>query len=461
MNKQLSSIARPDDAQFEAIANFILSPDLNVPEDALKFTSTLLIDTLGIAAGAVTLNVARIARDFAADFHAASRNENAANMLFDSRRVSLPGAAWAVATQIDNLDGHDGYNPTKGHIGCAVVPALFAFAERYPDLSGRDALKALAMSYEVAGRAGLSLHGTVSDYHTSGAWNALGVAALGCRLMGTDANTVRQALGIAEYHGPRSQMMREIDNPTMLHDGSGMGALVGCTAAILAQRGFTGAPAITAEAPEVAAYWSDLEELWTVALNYIKPYPICRWAHGALDALRKLMNEKAVTAESVVAIRVRTFRESARLFAGMPETTSQAQYSLNFALATQLLHGRIGPEHISGDRLSDPQVAALIPKISVSEEPRHSARFPAGRWSDIDITLTDGRVLHSGDVNARGGPEAPMSDAEVKEKLHFMAGGILPSERIAAIWAMRDALLDPSVKFAELAKLVTPATEAA
>ncbi|MFD1160393.1 MmgE/PrpD family protein [Roseovarius aestuarii] len=448
---------RANDRQFAAIADFVLDPQLAVPEEALTFASTLLIDTLGIAAGAVDLEVATIARDFAADFHGAGASGHGARMLFDGRRVSLPGAAWAVATQIDNLDGHDGYNPTKGHIGVAVVPALFAFAEHHPDLSGREALTALAMSYEVAARAGIALHATVDDYHTSGAWNALGVAALGCRLAGTDNNTLRHALGISEYHGPRSQMMREIDNPTMLHDGSGMGALVGCSATLLATRGFQGAPAITAEAPAVAPHWQDLGQTWTVALNYIKPYPVCRWAHGALDALRALMINEGVVAADVRSLSVRTFAESARLFPGMPETTSQAQYSLTFALATLLLHGRIGPEHISGQGLKDPDVAALIPKISVSEEPRHSARFPQGRWSDIDVTLNDGRVLRSGDVNARGGPESPMSDAEILEKLHHMAGYSLPAERIEAIWAMRDALLDPGAKFSDLAALVTPA----
>ena len=448
---------RPNDRQFAAIADFVLDPQLAVPEEALTFASTLLIDTLGVAAGATDLDVATIARDFAADFHGASASGHGARMLFDGRRVSLPGAAWAAATQIDNLDGHDGYNPTKGHIGVAVVPALFAFAEHHPDLSGREALTALAMSYEVAARAGIALHATVDDYHTSGAWNALGVAALGCRLAGTDNNTLRHALGIAEYHGPRSQMMREIDNPTMLHDGSGMGALVGCSATLLATRGFQGAPAITAEAPAVAPHWQDLGQTWTVALNYIKPYPVCRWAHGALDALRALMINEGVVAADVRSLSVRTFAESARLFPGMPETTSQAQYSLTFALATLLLHGRIGPEHISGQGLKDPDVAALIPKISVSEEPRHSARFPQGRWSDIDVTLNDGRVLRSGDVNARGGPESPMSDAEILEKLHHMAGHSLSAERIEAIWAMRDALLDPGAKFSDLAALVTPA----
>ncbi|WP_299847422.1 MmgE/PrpD family protein [uncultured Roseovarius sp.] len=443
--------------QFDAIADFVLNPDLVVPEAALKFASTLLIDTLGVAAGAVRLEVAKIAREFATDFHAARAPEYAAPMLFDGRRVSLPGAAWAAATQIDNLDGHDGYNPTKGHIGVAVVPALLCFAERHPDLTGREALTALAMSYEVAARAGQSLHATVSDYHTSGAWNALGVAALGCRLEGLDAGVLRQALGIAEYHGPRSQMMREIDNPTMLHDGSGMGALVGCSATFMAQRGFQGAPAVTIETCDVAPFWADLGQTWTVALNYIKPYPVCRWAHGALDALRKLMIEENVTADQVQAIHVRTFAESARLFAEMPETTSQAQYSLGFSLATLLVHGRIGPEHISADGLNDAQVSALVQRITAQEDPRHSARFPQGRWSDIAVTLTSGRVLHSGDANARGGPEAPMADAEILEKLHHMAGDVLPVDRINAIWAMRDTLLDPDSKFADLAKLVTAA----
>ncbi|MEO3413193.1 MmgE/PrpD family protein [Roseovarius sp. CAU 1744] len=448
---------RGSDTQFAGLADFILDPALTVPEEALKFASTLLIDTLGVAAGAVSLDVAGIARDFAGDFHAAGGPENAAPMLFDGRHVSLPGAAWALATQIDNLDGHDGYNPTKGHIGVAVVPALFAFAARHPDLTGREALTALAISYEVAARAGIALHATVSDYHTSGAWNALGVAALGCRLERTDPEILRQALGIAEYQGPRSQMMREIDNPTMLHDGSGIGAFVGCSATLLAQRGFQGAPAITAEAPEVARYWQDLGRTWTVTRNYIKPYPVCRWAHAALDALHQLMQQQGMNAESVAQIQVRTFAEAARLFADMPDTTSQAQYSLHFALATMLLHGRIGPEHLTGAALRDPGVAALIPRITASEDTRHSERFPAGRWSDVEVTLTDGQVLCSGDVHARGGPEAPMSDQEVRQKLHHMAGATLPVDRVDALWAMRDGLLEPGRKFTQLARLVIPA----
>lgn len=441
---------------FAQIAQFALDPYLYVPDEVLLQTSTLLIDTLAVAAGATRLEVAEIARDFASDFHAAGRPEHSAFMLFDGRRVSVPGAAWALATQIDNLDAHDGYNPTKGHIGCALVPALFAFAEQRPDLSGRQALAVLAMGYEVAARAGIALHATACDYHTSGAWNALGVAAVGAHLRGLGPDALRHAMGIAEYHGPRSQMMREIETPTMLHDGSGMGALVGANAVLLAERGFTGAPAITAEGPEVAHIWADLGQDWTVMRNYIKPYPICRWAHGALEALRQVVRDHGIDAGDVKAMQVRTFAQSAQLFAGMPETTSQAQYSLGFALATLLVHGRIGPEHITGEGLRDAQVAALLGRITITEEPRHSARFPAGRWSDVTLTLADGRKISSGDVNARGGPEAPLEIFEIRDKITAMAGHTLPEARISALWGMREGLLQDEVKFADFARIVTP-----
>ena len=119
-----------------------------MPESALDMAATLLIDTIGVAAGAAGLASGRIACDHAFAFHAAGAPEHAAHMMFDGRQASIAGAAFAMATQIDNLDGHDGLNATKGHIGCAVVPALFAFAERQPELTTREALKTLAKSYE-------------------------------------------------------------------------------------------------------------------------------------------------------------------------------------------------------------------------------------------------------------------------------------------------------------------------
>ncbi len=426
----------------------------DMPATARETAALLFLDTIGVLIAAGPMQAGVVARDTAALLYASTEPTFSARMLFDGRRVSLAGAAYATATQTDNLDAHDGFNPVKGHIGVAVIPALAALAEQSPDLTGPEALAAMIVGYEIAGRAGLTLHATVSDYHTSGAWNALGVAAMAARLRGHSPEHLRQALGIAEFHGPRSQMMREIATPTMLHDGSGWGALVGLSSAVLAERGFTGAPAITIEAEEAAPHWADLGSVWQVEQQYIKPYPICRWAHAAIDGVRLLMQRHDLSHQQIESIHINSFHEAACLFSGQPQTTSQAQYSLPFAAAVQAVHGCIGVEHISGSGLSDPDVATVMSRITVTESPHHSARFPEGRWADVVIETSDGAVYESGDLNARGGPELPMSQQEIIDKFTEFVAPVLGASRADEICATILELPQAGASFSSLSKLI-------
>ena len=427
------------ESQLNRVGDFVFSlAPSDVPAEARHAAALMCLDTLGVAAAAAPMEAGRIARETAVRLYASGDAAYSAPMLFDGRHVSLAGAAYAAATQTDNLDAHDGYNPVKGHIGVAVIPALLTLAEQAAPISGDEALTLITRGYEIAGRAGLALHATVSDYHTSGAWNALGVAALAARVRGMSRAQFREAIGIAEYHGPRSQMMREIGSPSMLHDGSGWGAMVGISAAILAEQGFTGAPAITVEAEEVADIWSDLGTDWIMADQYVKPYPICRWAHAPIDGVRELMMANDLAHDDIEAIRINTFHEGVCLFQGVPETTATAQYSVSFAVAVQAVHGRIGLEHVSGAGLRDPQVIDLIGRISVAESDIHNATFPQGRDADVQITLRDGRVLDSGIVHARGGSERPMSEADIIAKFEEFATPVLGPGRAAAI---RDAVM--------------------
>ncbi|MGB1357283.1 MAG: MmgE/PrpD family protein [Candidatus Puniceispirillaceae bacterium] len=426
-------------AQLSQVTDFVfsLAPE-NVPAAARRAAALMCLDTLGVAAAATPMQAGRIGRDTAALLHAAGAPSHAAPMLFDGRRVSLAGAAYAAATQTDNLDAHDGYNPVKGHIGVVIIPALLALAEQADDMDGDTALMLITLGYEIAGRAGLALHATACDYHTSGAWNALGVVAVAARMRGLSTDQFRQALGIAEYHGPRSQMMREIGSPSMLHDGSGWGAMVGISSAILAEKGFTGAPAITVENPEVARIWADLGGSWIMSDQYVKPYPICRWAHAPIDGVRELMLAHDLTHDDIAGIRINTFHEGVCLFQGVPDSTAVAQYSLSFAVATQAVHGRIGLEHVSGAGLRDPRVLALIDRIAVAESDVHNASFPHTRDADVQITLRDGRELDSGLVHARGGSERPMPEGDIIAKFGEFAGPVLGASRADAI---RDAVL--------------------
>ena len=445
-------VSRP--AGFELIRRFADGLAFSrIPAKDRHFASLLLLDTLGVGAAARKLEAARIARSFAAAGFAAGANAPSARMLFDGRPVSPAGMAFAAAAQIDNLDAHDGYNPTKGHIGVVTIPALLAFAQTVPEITAAEAMTALVLGYEIGARAGIALHGTVSDYHTSGAWNALAVAAVGARILKLDADKLREALGIAEYHGPRSQMMRVIDTPTMLHDGSAWGALAGVTAVYLADQGFTGAPAVTVEAEAVDHVWRDLGTTWVVHRHYIKPYPVCRWVHALIDCALELRRAHGLTSADIVAVELTSFHEATRLYREMPATSPVAQYSNAYPVAAALVKGRLGVTEVEGPGLADPEAARLVAATTVHESAKYNARFPAGRWGEVTVVLKDGRRLDSGPRNARGGPENPIGEDEIIAKYRDYAGSALGAPRARAIEDAVRRLADPTAPFAPVIEL--------
>ena len=390
----------------------------DLPEAARRQARRCLLDTLGCAAGGRRTAAAAIIHEFAA---AAFGGDQAA-LWQDGRRVSAPGAALANGMTIDALDIHDGYKLTKGHPGAGIVPALFAALDLLPTpLSGQELLTALVVGYEISLRAGLALHSSAKDYHSSGAWNALGCAAVTARRLGLSPQQTRHALGIAEYHGPRSQIMRVVDFPTMIKDGAGWGAMAGVSAALLARGGFTGAPAITIELPPCDAYWRDLGQTWTILDVYFKPYGVCYWAQPAVVAALSLQARHALDPARIERIRVQTFEAATHLTCRVPADSDQAQYSLPFPVAAALVHGRLGPDELDGPGLSDPRVLDLAGRVEVLEDPALSAHFPAMRYARVEITTRDGAVYRSAETTARWEPSAPPTDDELRDKFLWLA----------------------------------------
>ncbi len=414
----------------------------SLPVDVRAMAQRCLLDLIGVAAAGSRTRLSAVVRTHAARHFGAGAAP--ARLMFDPRTASPAGAALANAMSIDSVDAHDGHPTTKGHAGCGVLPALLAFVDAEHDVAGEQFLAALVMGYEVAIRAGIALHRTTSDYHTSGAWVALAAAALGARALELDAGRTRHALGIAEYHGPRSQMMRCIDHPTMLKDGSGWGAMAGVSAAYLAADGFTGAPAITVDNADVADLWEDLGRRWRVLEQYFKPYPVCRWAQPATEAALSLTREHGFAADDIESIEVFSFHEATRLAAREPATTEEAQYSLPFPVAAALARGCLGYDEISDEALRAADILRLSRSIKLTEEPRYNAVFPAERWAHATITLRDGRRFESPPTPARGNADNALADDVVSATFHRLATPVMGAERAAAVESATAALAGTS-----------------
>ncbi|ARD43541.1 MmgE/PrpD family protein [Colwellia sp. PAMC 21821] len=405
----------------------------DIPENVLAVMRRSLLDTIGVAAIGTTTKISGIVKEFARTQMPAGVDSAASRLLFSGLTISPVGAAMAGAFTIDSIDAHDGYSKVKGHAGSGIFPAVIAVIDdltrQGKEVNSQDLFVALTIGYEVGYRSGLCMHGTVPDYHTSGAWTAVGAAAAAAYLLKLDEEQIRHAIGIAEYHGPRSQMMRCIDHPTMLRDGVGWGAPSGVSAAYMAQLGFTGAPAITAEGEDAKPYWDDLGERWEVNNTHYKAYPVCRWAHPAIDAVHDLMINNRLVSDDIERARIKTFHYATRLAGHAPKTMDELTYALAYPFAIMAVHGEIGPKQLQESILQDKEVQRISLATELVDDEHYTAISIDKRWADVTLYLKDGRELQSDARTPRGDPDNPLTDKEISDKFHLLADDIIGVKR--------------------------------
>ena len=401
----------------DSVRQFLLAISFDhLPPEVIEQAKICCFDLLGTAVGGSRSRTASIITQHALDHFGAGTNITAVQPLLGGNPISPVGAALVGAAMIDALDCHDGQRDTKGHVGCSMLPSLIAVLESQSrPVTGSELISLIVAGYEIGTRAGMALHGTVTDYHTSGAWGAVNCAALTAHVLGLNEEQFNHAVGIAEYHGPRSQMMRNIDHPTMLKDGSGWGAMAGTSAAYLAAEGFTGAPAITITADNVASSWQDLGQHWQILNQYFKPYPVCRWAQPAVAACLSLRLQHHFDPRLVEQITLWTFHEGVRLFSNVPNNTEQAQYAISFPVAMAVLNGVISTDDVYSG-FNDAKVKDMIGKVTLLESAKYNELFPAQRWAHVCIRMVDGTEMVSDPHEALGDPHKPMSKVQFQDK---------------------------------------------
>jgi len=391
-------------------------------EDILRVLRRSLLDTIGVAAIGSQSKMAQIGSQTARIMFG-STPTSSARCLFDGNIVSAAGAAMAGAMTIDSVDGHDGSSPCKGHAGSAIFPALFALADG-KGFTGQDLATYLALAYEISYRAGLTQHDTCADYHTSGAWTAIGVAAMTARILGCEETQINEAAGIGEYHGPRSQMMRCIDHPTMVRDGVGWGAPTGITAGFLAQNGFTGAPALTCEGP----HWESLGNEWKLVTDtHYKPYPCCRWAHPSIDAASELMLRHKLSYQEIASVEIRTFHNATRLAGHKPVSADEFAYSIAFPVACMIVRGQVGVSELEVSTLKDPNILRISAATTLIEDAHLTQISEGKRWAQVSILMQNGTRYEAAPGTPRGDTDLPLSDVEISEKFHNFSDHILGS----------------------------------
>lgn len=401
-------------------AEFILATEYNcLPPQVIRQAKRCLLDMIGVTLAGTLTRSGRMARELVRDM---GGNPEATIAGLEAK-VPVPSAIFANTTLASSLDFDDGYRLVKGHPGAFVIPPALALCER-DRRSGKDCLTAIVLGYEIGIRAGIITHASYHSYHSSGSWGGMGTFAAMARLLGLNRTQIMNGLGIAEFHGTIAPALRHAEAPSMLKGAAGWGAYSGSWAALLARKGFSGIPSLFGfEAHHDLA--DSLGKDFRITGVYFKPYACCRWAQPAIDGALKVLRANRIEPERIKKITVSTFNEASKLGTSRPSTSEQAQYSIPYVLAAAIVDGEVGPWQVREERLTDPRVLVLSAKVEILIDEEAQRCFPSQCLARV-ILETDKLTYDSGLVGAKGDPDCPLSDDDLKRKFISATHGVIP-----------------------------------
>jgi 2-methylcitrate dehydratase PrpD len=150
-----------------------------------------------------------------------------------------------------------------------------------------------------------------------------------------------------------------------------------------------------------------------------KPFPTGRAAHGAIIAMRRMMDAHGLTADTLQRFTYRAPPLIHRLVGRRPHAGMSVAYArLCFAWlgAVVLTRGTVDLGDFTPERLADPALLAIADQIvvEVDDNPDPAAFVPAIGVAE----LSDGRVISETVTRQFGSPEWPLSREEHLEKAH-------------------------------------------
>jgi 2-methylcitrate dehydratase PrpD len=395
----------------ETLADFAMRA--GSADEATRRMEVYALDTLAVAlAGTVAPSSPPMTRVI---LSACGKPE--ATVMAVGRVTSAWDAALANGTFAHALELDDDHRVAVLHPGAVVVPAALAAAEA-SSASGLTFLRALLIGYEVTCRLGEVFRGSQFDHgvHPTALCGVFGAAAAAAVAMELDRDAFVRALGIA---GTQASGLTEwrADGSWIKRLHPGRAAQSGVLAARLAREGFTGPATILegeggffrafsyGERIDAGAMTRGLGEDFRALGTAIKPYPCCRFEHGAID-LAIEAREGGLAADNIEQVAIRIYHTGVLTYHRGPKNAVDSQFNVPYAVAVALLRGRVGLADFTETAIANPDFLALCRRIEVVEDPDYSAKYPAEYWVELKVRLRDGGERRFVSSCPSGDPEA-------------------------------------------------------
>jgi 2-methylcitrate dehydratase PrpD len=325
--------------------------------------------------------------------------------------------------------------------------------------TGADVLSAFVVGYDVGARIGMAAR-VRAPVHCHGTHHNVGAAVAASRLAGVTTDKMVSTINLAIHLSLMPSFENAYQGGTVRNNYAAVGGVAGILAARLAAVGFTAErDALGSVYGGIISPWLDrsrltdeLGERFEVTRGFIKPYPMCRFGHPAVEATEAIVREDDISPDEIDAVEVHTFDWAANLDDPEPRTDLGAKFSVPWAVASMLVKGRAGADEFRTQALDDPAVRAVAAKVKMMEDPAHSAATPMKRPARVIVHTKDGRTFQKEVEGSKGGPDDPLPLERIQGKFRSIAEPVI-GQRCTALAVRRMTHLEDLSDIRDLTKL--------
>ncbi len=429
------------DAAYALARNMLSVKYEDIPSDVTELTKKHILDILGVAMGGSSRPGIRELTELIGDWG----GKEESTVLCFGMKVPAPNAAQVNASMGHALDYDDtGDGPT--HPSVVIVPTCMAVAEHQGKVSGREFIAAVTLGMDMMCRLGRSFRSGMktapiaghpgAGWHLTPLFGYISAAGVAGRIMGLDEETLVNAMGIA-YHQCSGNGQCVTEGALTKRMGPGFAARGGIVAALMAQKGITGAKeCLEGEVGLFNLYvkgeydpvplTADLGKYFAGTTVTMKPYPCCKGTHNSIDVALSLVDKYNIKPEDVQEITLYCQDETNFLIHPLekrrhPENPVDSQFSIPWAVAVVFARGRAGVEDFTAEAIISPKILEMTDKIRI-EKDKGLATSKVESAAKIGVTTQEGQTyIEQSEIEPSGAPEGQLPFSAYERKFRDCA----------------------------------------
>ncbi|QCB43269.1 MmgE/PrpD family protein [Sphingomonas sp. PAMC26645] len=420
--------------------------------DTLEAVRIHLVDTFGCALGALDEPVVKAA--FAV---ASAQTGGTATLIGSARRTSAELAAFANGAAIRFSDLNDGYAGKEIGHPSDLISACLAVAQ-VERRSIRDFIVSVVLAYEIECRLfdGAAISPRGWDHPT---YTPVAAALAAGKLMRLPVAQLTQSVNLALISNVAMNQTRVQVISAWKGLADAGATRNGIFAATLARAGITGpSPIFEGDAGFEKMVAGTPMQVDTATFGrrgvrfrlldcLIKPFPsqghTLTAVAAAIELSREIPDKTLIRTVSVETSKPGYLITGKERDKWAPTTRETADHSMPYVVARALLDGEISSASYSLEKLSTPDVMALMAKISVVEDPAMTAKLPKQLANRVTVTLASGKTLTREIDDLPGSPQRPLTRADAEAKFWRAAGPAISRPQgarlLARLWTLETA----------------------